>query len=273
LDGITSYKLARANHTHSQYQPVDPELTAIAALAVDNGNIIVGNGTTWVAESGATARASLGLGSLATLSSVSNANFSGTDLAIVNGGTGASTAENARTNLGLVIGEDILEQYDLLESLGEELEDQEEVDQLIDLSKASAANGNFLVGNGTKYVVESGATVRASLGLGSLATLSSVNNANFSGTDLAIVNGGTGASTEEDARTNLGLAIGSDVQAYSARLADIAGLAVTSGNIIVADGTNWVAVDDLFTNRPTIFYNTTTGAVAGSLILADVTAI
>jgi hypothetical protein len=37
-------------------------LTAIAALAVTDGNIIVGNGSTWVAESGATAQTSLGLG-------------------------------------------------------------------------------------------------------------------------------------------------------------------------------------------------------------------
>lgn len=34
----------------------------IAALAVTDGNIVVGNGATWVAESGATARTSLGLG-------------------------------------------------------------------------------------------------------------------------------------------------------------------------------------------------------------------
>jgi hypothetical protein len=52
-------------------QPLDADLTAIAALANTNGNFIVGNGTAWVAESGATARTSLGLGSLATLSSVS----------------------------------------------------------------------------------------------------------------------------------------------------------------------------------------------------------
>lgn len=41
--------------------PIAATLTAIAALAVTDGNIIVGNGSTWVAESGATARASLGL--------------------------------------------------------------------------------------------------------------------------------------------------------------------------------------------------------------------
>lgn len=40
-------------------------LSAIAALTPTDGNIIVGNGATWVAESGATARTSLGLGTAA----------------------------------------------------------------------------------------------------------------------------------------------------------------------------------------------------------------
>lgn len=43
-------------------QAYSARLTDIAALAITDGNIIVGNGTTWVAESGATARTSLGLG-------------------------------------------------------------------------------------------------------------------------------------------------------------------------------------------------------------------
>ena len=60
-------------------------------------------------------------------------------------------------------------------------------------------------------------------------------------THLAIANGGTGASTASAARTNLGLVIGTDVQAYDAQLADIAGLAVTDSNFIVGNGSNWVA--------------------------------
>lgn len=39
----------------------DEDLTALVGLDTADGNFIVGNGTTWVAEGGATARASLGL--------------------------------------------------------------------------------------------------------------------------------------------------------------------------------------------------------------------
>ena len=60
-------------------------------------------------------------------------------------------------------------------------------------------------------------------------------------TDLAVTEGGTGASDASGARTNLGLVIGTDVQAYDAQLADIAGLAVTDSNFIVGNGSNWVA--------------------------------
>lgn len=53
---------------------------------------------------------------------------------------------------------------------------------------------------------------RTNLGLGSLATLSTVSNSNFSGTDLAVSNGGTGSSSSSGARTNLGLGTSNDVR-------------------------------------------------------------
>jgi hypothetical protein len=56
-------------------QDADADLTAIAALSSANGNFIVGSASGWVAESGATARASLGLGSLATASTITSSNI------------------------------------------------------------------------------------------------------------------------------------------------------------------------------------------------------
>ena len=67
-------------------------------------------------------------------------------------------------------------------------------------------------------------------------------------TKLAVAQGGHGASTAEDARANLGLAIGSNVQAYHAKLADVAGLAPSSGQYLKWNGSNFVADTPVGTN-------------------------
>jgi hypothetical protein len=72
---------------------------------------------------------------------------------------------------------------------------------LTDIAALAKTDGNVIVANGTNWVAESGAT----------------------------------------ARTSLGLAIGTDVQAWDAQLDDIAALAVTNGNFIVGNGSAWVA--------------------------------
>jgi len=57
---------------------------------------------------------------------------------------------------------------------------------------------------------------------------------------LAISDGGTGATSASAARTALGLAIGTNIQAFDQQLSDIAGLTPTDSNFIVGDGSNFV---------------------------------
>ena len=146
-----------------------------------------------------------------------------TGIAITAGGTGATTASAARTALGLAIGTNV-QAYDA---------------ELVEIAALTDTDSNFIVGNGSAWVAEGASAARTSLGLGSLALLSNVSNSNWSGADLALTNGGTGASTAADARTALGLVINSNVQAYDTELFELSSLANTDSNFIVGDGEFW----------------------------------
>jgi len=164
----------------------------------------------------------------------------------------------ARTNLGVAIGSDV-QAYDA---------------QLADVAGLTPADGSFIVGDGANFVSESGATARASLGLtigtdvlAATAGLNDLSDVSFTagpgidnyvltydngtsswgaeavsgGGDLLAANNLSDLDNAATARTNLGVAIGSDVQAYDAQLADVAGLTPADGSFIVGDGANFVA--------------------------------
>lgn len=78
-------------------QAYSANLAAIASLAVTDSNIIVGNGTTWVAETGSTARTSLGLGTTdsVTFRELTLSGYSGTGDVISVAGTMTNTANGA----------------------------------------------------------------------------------------------------------------------------------------------------------------------------------
>jgi hypothetical protein len=59
---------------------------------------------------------------------------------------------------------------------------------------------------------------------------------------VGVAKGGTGGTTANEARTNLGLAIGTNVQAFDNDLAVIAGLTATSNNFMVGVSSNWASV-------------------------------
>lgn len=118
-------------------------------------------------------------------------------LPVANGGTGSATAGDARTALGLAIGTDV---------------------QAYNSTLATVAGGTYT-------------------GDDSITTVGTIATGTWSGTAIAVAKGGTGSTTAGDARTALGLAIGTDVQAYNSTLAAVAGGTYTGDDSIATVGT------------------------------------
>ena len=99
-------------------------------------------------------------------------------------------------------------------------------------------SGNFNTGDASvSSVAVSGGTTGLTTTGGPVTTSGTIT---IDGT-LNVDSGGTGSTTASGARTSLGVAIGTDVLAYDAGLAAIGGLSVTDGNIVVGNGSTWVA--------------------------------
>jgi hypothetical protein len=110
------------------------------------------------------------------------------------------------------------------------------------------SSGVLAVGGTTdKITVDTDSITIASTyaGQSSITTVGTIATGTWNATAISVAKGGTGATSAPDARTNLGLAINTDVQAYSANLAAIAGLTSASDKLPYFTGSGTAAVTTL----------------------------
>ena len=261
LSDLASAATARTNlglAIGSNVQAYDAELAALAGLtsAADKGIQFTGSGTAATYDlttagkallddaDAAAQRTTLGLGTAATLASDTDGTLA------ANSDSRLATQKAVKTYVdGIVTGgaADVMVFKGVIDCSANPnypAADAGAVYKVSVAGKIGGASGPNVEAGDTLYCITDSTASGNHATVGAQWVIAQVNvdGAYFAGgTDVAVTDGGTGASTASGARTNLGLAIGSDVQAYDADLATIAGLTATTDNFLQAKSSAWAS--------------------------------
>lgn len=124
----------------------------------------------------------------------------------------------------------------------------------ISISNGDGVSGNPSIDISTSYA-----------GQNTITTLGTVSTGTWSATTIAVNKGGTNATTASDARTNLGLIIGTDIQAYDPTLSALAGVTTAANKLIYADGSDSFTTTDLTSFIRTLLDDTTSTEARATL--------
>jgi hypothetical protein len=158
-------------------------------------------------------------------------------VSIVNGGTGTTTATGALTTLGAEARSNKSIATDLGNTSPSDIlyPSQKAVKTYVDLQSANAGVADLSITN-----AKLAGSITASKLIGTdISTVGTITAGVWNGTTIALNKGGTGATTAADARTNLGLVIGTNVMAANA-ITTLTGDVTGSGNGSFATTVNTV---------------------------------
>lgn len=149
---------------------------------------------------------------------------------------------------------------------------------MVALTAAGTVAARTITGTGNQITVTNGDGVGGNPTIGmsatypgqaSINTLGAVTAGQWQATAIGIAYGGHGATTAAGARTNLGLAIGADVQAHNANLDALAGLAGVADKVAYFTGAGALALASLTAFGRSLVAGADAATVRGTLGLGS----